>query len=163
MSSKPNTLAASAIIAVLGLAVISMADLNLTIVPPAYAKSQLGSTFTAKLTGNDETPPVSTTATGTAHFQLSSDGKQLNYDLSVKKLNAYTHSHIHQGKAGESGQAVVELSMGKGTITSSDLKGPLAGKQISDLVKMIKSGEAYVNVHTQKNQMGELRGQVMSG
>ena len=160
MSSKPNT-AASAIIAVLGLAVISMAHLNnLTIVPPAYAQSQ---TFTAKLTGNDETPPVSTAATGTAHFQLSSDGKQLNYDLSVEKLNAYTHSHIHQGKAGESGQAVVELSMGKGTITSSDLKGPLAGKQISDLVKMIKSGEAYVNVHTQKNQMGELRGQVMSG
>ena len=155
MSSKPNT-AASAIIAVLGLAVISMAHLdNLTI-----AQSQ---TFTAKLTGNDETPPVSTAATGTAHFQLSSDGKQLNYDLSVEKLNGYSHSHIHQGKAGESGQAVVELSMGRGTITSSDLKGPLEGKQISDLVKMIKSGEAYVNVHTQKNQMGELRGQVMSG
>ena len=160
MSSKQNT-AASAIIAVLGLAVISMAHLNnLAIVPPAYAQSQ---TFTAKLTGNDETPPVSTAATGTAHFQLSSDGKQLNYDLSVKKLNGYSHSHIHQGKAGESGQAVVELSMGKGTITSSDLKGPLAGKQISDLVKMIKSGEAYVNVHTQKNQMGELRGQVTGG
>jgi hypothetical protein len=48
-------------------------------------------------------------------------------------------------------------------MNASDLKGPLAGKQISDLVKMIKSGEAYVNVHTQKNQMGELRGQVMSG
>jgi len=65
MSSKPNTIAASAIIAVVGLAVISMVDLNsLTIVPPAYAQSQ---TFTAKLTGNDETPPVSTPA-GTAHF-----------------------------------------------------------------------------------------------
>ncbi|HYV52789.1 MAG TPA: CHRD domain-containing protein, partial [Candidatus Eisenbacteria bacterium] len=89
MSSKPNT-AASAIIAVLGLAVISMAHIdNLTIVPPAYAQSQ---TFTAKLTGNDETPPVSTAATGTAHFQLSSDGKQLNYDLSVEKLNGYSHS-----------------------------------------------------------------------
>ena len=161
MSSKPNTLAASAIIAVLGLAVISMADLNnLTIVPPAYAQSQ---TFTVKLTGNDETPPVNTAATGTAHFQLSSDGKQLNYDLSVKKLNGFMMAHIHQGKAGASGQPVAELSMGKGTITSSDLKGPLAGKQISDLVKMIKSGGAYVNVHTQQNQMGELRGQIMSG
>ncbi|MGA9151545.1 MAG: CHRD domain-containing protein [Candidatus Nitrosopolaris sp.] len=161
MSSKPNTLAASAIIAVLGLAVISMADLNnLTIVPPAYAQSQ---TFTAKLTGNDETPPVSTTATGTAHFQLSSDGKQLNYDLSTTSLQGFMMAHVHQGKAGESGQPVAELSMGKGTITSSDLKGPLAGKQISDLVKMIKSGGAYVNVHTQQNQMGELRGQIMSG
>jgi hypothetical protein len=72
-------------------------------------------------------------------------------------------AHIHQGKAGASGQPVVELSMGKGTITASDLKGPLAGKQISDLVKMIKSGGAYVNVHTQQNQMGEIRGQIMGG
>lgn len=77
--------------------------------------------------------------------------------------NGFMMAHIHQGKAGESGQPVAELSMGKGTITSSDLKGPLAGKQISDLVKMIKSGGAYVNVHTQQNQMGELRGQIMSG
>jgi CHRD domain len=161
MSSKPNTLAASAIIAVLGLAVISMADLNnLTGVPPACAQSQ---TFSAKLTGNDETPPVSTAATGTAHFQLSSDGKQLNYDLSATNLKGFMMAHIHQGKTGASGQPVVELSMGKGTITSSDLKGPLTGKQISDLVNMIKSGGAYVNVHTQQNQMGEIRGQIMSG
>jgi len=160
MSSKPNTLATSAVIAVLGLAVISMADLNnLTILPPAYAQSQ---TFTAKLTGNNETPPVDIAATGTAHFQLSSDGKELKYDLSTT-LKGYTHTHIHQGKAGESGLPVVELSMGKGTITSSDLKGPLAGKQISDLVNMIKSGGAYVNVHTQQNQKGALRGQIMSG
>jgi hypothetical protein len=158
LSSKPNTLAASAIIAVLGLAMISMADLNnLTIVPPAYAQSQI---FTAKLTGNDETPPVSTTATGTAHFQLSSDGKQLNYDLSTTNLQGFMMAHIHKGKAGESGKPVVELSMGKGTITASDLKGPLAGKQISDLVNMIKSGGAYLNVHTQQNQNGELRGQI---
>ncbi|HYA83761.1 MAG TPA: CHRD domain-containing protein [Candidatus Bathyarchaeia archaeon] len=161
MSSKPNALAASVIIGVLGLAVISMADFNnLTIVPPVYAQSQ---TFTAKLTGNDETPPVSTAATGTAHFQLSSDGKKLTYDLSATNLKGFMMAHIHQGKAGESGQPVVELSMGKGTITSSDLKGPLAGKQISDLVNMIKSGGAYVNVHTQQNQMGEIRGQIMSG
>ena len=161
MSSKPNTLAASAIIAVLGLAVISMADLNsLIIVPSAYAQSQ---TFTAKLTGNDETSPVSTPATGTAHFQLSSEGKRLNYDLSTTNLKGFMMAHIHQGKAGASGQPVVELSMGKGKITSSDLKGPLAGKQISDLVNMIKSGGANLNVHTQQNQNGEIRGQIMSG
>jgi len=53
--------------------------------------------------------------------------------------------------------------MGKGKITSSDLQGPLADKQISDLVNMIKSGGAYVNVHTQQNQNGEIRGQIMSG
>jgi hypothetical protein len=70
-----------------------MADLNnLTIVLPAYAQSQ---TFTAKLTGNDETPPVSIAATGTAHFQLSSDGKSLNYDLSATNLKGFMMAHIH--------------------------------------------------------------------
>ena len=120
-------------------------------------------TFKAELTGNDETPPGDTSASGNALFQLSSDGTKLTYWLNVKDLKGFTMAHIHQGKAGGNGEPVAELSMGKGTITSSDLKGPLEGKQISDLVKMIKSGEAYVNVHTQKNQMGELRGQVMSG
>jgi hypothetical protein len=110
-----------------------------------------------------ETPPVSTPATGTAHFQLSSDGKQLNYDLSTTNLKGFMMAHIHQGKAGASGQPLVELSMGKGKITSSDLQGPLAGKQMSDLVNMIKSGGAYVNVHTQQNQNGEILGQIMSG
>jgi hypothetical protein len=53
--------------------------------------------------------------------------------------------------------------MGKGKITSSDLQGPLAGKQISDLVDIIKNGGAYVNLHTNQNQNGEIRGQIMTG
>jgi CHRD domain len=39
----------------------------------------------------------------------------------------------------------------------------LAGKQISDLVDLMKNGGAYVNIHTQENQNGEIRGQIMSG
>jgi CHRD domain len=60
-------------------------------------------------------------------------------------------AHIHQGKAGENGQPVAPLQMGKGS------------KQISDLVDLMKNGGAYANVHTQQNQNGEIRGQIMSG
>jgi hypothetical protein len=52
------------------------------------------------------------------------------------------------------------LSLGKGKITSSDLQGPLAGKQISDLGNIMKNGGAYANVHTQQNQNGKIRGQI---
>ena len=84
-------------------------------------------------------------------------------------------AHIHSGKQGENGPPIAGLfnpSMSgpptgavngllkKGTLTSSDLSGSLAGKQISDLVNMIESGGAYVNVHTSKNQNGEIRGQI---
>ncbi len=44
------------------------------------------------------------------------------------------------------------------TITSNNLEGPLKGKQISDLVKLIEDGNTYANVHTQQNPKGEIRG-----
>jgi CHRD domain len=128
----------------------------------AYAQQQ-SQTFTAKLSGKDEVPPVNTQATGTAQFQLSSDGKEINYDLSATNLQGFMMAHIHQGKSGENGQPVAPLQMGKGKITSSDLQGALAGKQISDLVDLMKNGGAYANVHTEQNQNGEIRGQIMSG
>ncbi|MGC2426537.1 MAG: CHRD domain-containing protein [Nitrososphaeraceae archaeon] len=43
------------------------------------------------------------------------------------------------------------------------LQGPLTGKQISDLVDVMKNVGAYVNVHTQQHQNGKIRGQIMSG
>lgn len=129
--------------------------------PSVYAQQQSSESFTAKLTGKDEVPPVNTQATGSAQFQLSSDGKELNYDLTATNLQGFMMAHIHQGKAGENGQPVAPLQMGKGKITSSDLQGPLAGKQISDLINIIKNVEGYVNVHTNQNQNGEIRGQIM--
>jgi hypothetical protein len=60
------------------------------------------------------------------------------------------------------GPPVAMLSMGNGKITSADLQGPLAGKQMSDLVNIMKNGGAYVNVHSQQNQNGEIRGQISS-
>src|ERR671934_1995235 len=116
--------------------------------PIALAQQQ-SQTFTANLKGSNEVPPVDTLATGTAKLQVSSNGKDMNYDLSAMNLNGFMMAHIHQGKAGENGQPLTApLSIGKGKITSSDLQGPLAGKQISDLVNIMKNGQAYVNVHT---------------
>ena len=121
-----------------------------------------GKKFTAQLSGKDEVPPVDTTATGTAQFLLSPDGKELTYDLTTKDLKGFMMAHIHQGKAGENGPPVAALSMGKGKITASDLQGPLSGKQLKDLVDLMSNGGAYVNVHTQQHQDGEIRGQIAS-
>jgi hypothetical protein len=130
-----------------------------------------GHTFKAKLTGKDETPAVMTKATGKAVFKLSKDGKELTYTLEVKGIENATAAHIHAGKMGANGEVAVGLFKGpkegkfsgtlaKGTITDKDLVGPMAGKTIADLVAMIKSGDAYVNVHTAANKAGEIRGQL---
>ena len=134
--------------------------------------------FTIKLSGSNEVPVVNTAGTGVAIFQLSADGKSLNYQLKLTKMNSVMGAHIHRGKQGENGPVVAGLfnaamsgpptgavngQLSKGTITSADLKGPLAGQQISDLVNLLKTDGAYINVHTSQNQNGEIRGQVSSG
>jgi hypothetical protein len=133
--------------------------------------------FMIKLSGSNEVPAVNTAGTGVAIFQLSPDRKSLNYQLDLTKMNGVMGAHIHSGKQGENGPVLAGLfnaAMGgpptgavngqlypiKGTITSAHLQGPLAGKHISDLVKLLKTGGAYINVHTSQNQNGEIRGQV---
>jgi hypothetical protein len=133
--------------------------------------------FMAKLTGSEEVPPNTTTkATGNAEFTLSTDGKKLEYKVNVMNLDKVTAAHIHTGKTGENGPVVATLFksgtlsvvisgpmngiLSQGSITSDKLEGPLAGKQISDLVKMITEGNTYANVHTETNPKGEIRGQI---
>ena len=54
----------------------------------------------------------------------------------------------------------VNGQLAQGDISSSKLEGPLKGKQISDLTKLIEDNDAYVNVHTKQNPNGEIRGQI---
>lgn len=173
MSSKTKILAVSTVIVALGFAMISAAGLgNLdAAIPPAFAQQQQQK-FTAKMTGSEEVPPKNTKATGTAEFNVSADGKTLNYKVSVNGISSVTMAHIHSGKKGINGPVVVTLFhstnptgpmsgvLSQGNATSSNLEGPLKGKQMSDLVNLIKSGGAYANVHTTQNPKGEIRGQI---
>jgi hypothetical protein len=74
-------------------------------------------------------------------------------------LNLLGTSAAAASSSSAGGNAMTSSSV-SGTITSGDLKGPLAGKQISDLVKLIKEGGAYANIATKQNQKGEIRGQL---
>jgi hypothetical protein len=39
----------------------------------------------------------------------------------------------------------------------------MAGKTVLDLTQSIEVGETYVNVHTEENPNGEIRGQIKGG
>jgi hypothetical protein len=130
--------------------------------------------FTANLSGSNEVPPVSTVASRITTFQLLPVGHQLvmNYQLSLKNITGATAALIHNRKQDENGPVVASLFntseptgpinglLTAGTLTSSELIGPLTGKAISNLVIIIRGGGAYVNVHTTQNQNGEIRGQI---
>ena len=46
-----------------------------------------------------------------------------------------------------------------GTITADKLEGPMAGKQLSDNLAAGANGTLYINIHTERNPNGEIRGQ----
>lgn len=133
--------------------------------------------FTAALRGNPEVPPVNTQAVGMAGLRLSSDGQSLTYLLLVGRINNVHMAHIHVAPPGANGPVVVWLYppspppvpipgetngvLAEGVITAANLVGPLAGRPLSELVAAMRAGNTYVNVHTQQNPGGEIRGQIV--
>jgi CHRD domain len=133
-------------------------------------------TFHATLSGKNQSPTIDTPAHGSATFTLSNTGKSLSYRLYVADIDNVSMAHIHIGTAGKEGPVAAWLYPSKppavvkegkftgvlasGTITAANLMGPLEGKTIADLVHEIKTGNAYVNVHTTAHPAGEIRGQI---
>lgn len=127
--------------------------------------------FSAQLSGDQEVPPIQTNASGMAWFKSNQDS--LEFELNVTDLQGITMAHIHNGKKGEIGPPVVSLyksdsptilingKLASGNITANMLEGSMTGKQIANLTTVMKNGETYVNVHTQQNPNGEIRGQIM--
>ena len=160
--NKPKTL-------LLGLAVaislFSFAHLN-----SASAQTET-EVFTAMLSGGEEVPPVTTDATGVASFNVTGP-ESIDYSVNVTGMDKVTAAHIHSGATGENGEVVVTLfkadsptgpisgNLANGTITASSLEGQMQGTAVSDLVKSMERGETYVNVHTEANPNGEIRGQI---
>ena len=143
---------------------------------PAFGNAAAAHNFRTHAHGGEEVPSVDTRAQGQALFQLSRDGETLSYKLIVANIVDVTMAHIHLAPAGETGDVVVWLYpsapppalipgrtdgvLAEGEIDAADLVGPLAGMDLDELVAVLRSGDAYVNVHTEANPPGEIRGQI---
>jgi hypothetical protein len=154
-------------------AIISIGSMTLNSI---QAQEQGGEGFTADLSGQDEVPPTESNATGTAEILFNNDSSQASYFVNTTGFEEITGAHIHNGSEGVNGDIVVPLSQEKsaenqdnpaiwfsGEINNNDLQGPLEGKEISDLASLINNGSAYVNIHTQDNPDGAIRGQLAAG
>ena len=124
------------------------------------------------LSGKDEVPPTESNASAWAKFQSVNNDSQLSYWVSIVGLKEITGAHIHKGSEGQNGDIVTVLSEAKsaeggnetislkGNITKDGLQGPLEGKEVSDLVSLMRNGSVYVNVHTNEYKDGVIRGQI---
>jgi len=125
--------------------------------------------LTARLDGLQENPPVTTSATGTGSFTLSSDLTQLKWTITYQGLSGTLSAggHFHTGLPGANGPVVKAIASSggaasatiSGTWTSGDATQPLTRA----LVESLLTGRVYVNFHTATNSGGEIRGQVKLG
>jgi len=156
--------------------VVFLVAAGIVIGSSGLAGEDSGNSLQARLTGFQEVPPI--LSDGKGAFTASGDSSSLTYSLTFSGLSSSALvSHIHFGQKGVSGAVFVFLCGGggkpacpagggtvTGTITGADVLGVAAqgvtAGSFADLLRILRSGEAYVNVHTTNHQGGEIRGQV---
>lgn len=114
---------------------------------------------TAKLSGSQEVPAVSTGASGVASFLFNTQRDSLFINITVANLSGpITGIHIHEAAKGTNGGVIKDLStFVVGNVISTVVTGTgLTAEMITKLL----SGKYYVNLHTAVNANGEIRGQL---
>jgi hypothetical protein len=106
------------------------------------------------LSGANEVPPVTTSATGTATVTIKDD-RSVTVAVTTSGITP-TASHIHEGAAGTNGPVIVPFEKTGDNTFASKPDAKLTEAQYASY----KAGNLYVNVHSAKNPGGEIRGQI---
>jgi hypothetical protein len=143
----------------------------------------------ADLTGFNEVLTVSTTARGSFRAALNADETEITYRLDYRDLvGTVTQSHIHFGDHHMNGGISVWLCQtatnpappgqtppvcgapggsgpeAEGVITAANVIGPagqgIAAGEFAELIRAIKGGRTYANVHSSTFAGGEIRGKI---
>ena len=105
------------------------------------------------LTGSEEVPPLSVPGSGAGSFRVAEDGT-ITGSVTTKDVQG-TMAHIHRGAKGANGPVIVPLDKNGDTYTV-----PAGRKLTTPQIEDLKKGNLYVNVHTNRNKGGEVRGQL---
>jgi len=111
--------------------------------------------FKAELKGSSEVPPNPATGTGMVTVTFDPTTKQLTWDgtysgLTGPATGAHFHGPAEPGKNAGVAVPITPASPLKGSATLTDA-------QAADLI----AGRWYINIHTDANKGGELRGQLV--
>lgn len=119
----------------------------LALAAPGHAQS-----FVFPLRGEQETPPVSSPASGGCLATLT--GTTLAITC-VHDVVGATILHIHRGAAGVAGPIVFDLGD-----PASPVSAAWTGMTPADIADAL-AGDLYVNIHTAGRPAGEIRGQIV--
>jgi hypothetical protein len=132
------------------LATLALAT-TVAFVGPAFAEK-----FKATLDGKSEVPPNATAGTGTADVDYDPATKKLTWTLTYSGLTGPAKAAHFHGPAEPGKNAGVVVAIPGATKSPAEGSATLTDAQAADL----EAGKLYVNVHTEANPGGEIRGQV---
>jgi len=112
-----------------------------------------GSGTSVSLTGAEEVPPVTTSATGSGKFQIKDDGS-VSGSVTTTGMSGIM-AHIHLAAKGQNGAVIVPL-----TKEGDKYSVPEGKKLTPEQVQAFKDGRLYVNVHSAAHKGGEIRAQL---
>ncbi|HWW19511.1 MAG TPA: CHRD domain-containing protein [Steroidobacteraceae bacterium] len=138
MNSKPSRL-----YAILASATLAIAS-----------ASAMAADVKVKLVGAEETPPVTTTATGSGTITVGAD-KSISGSVKTTGVEGVA-AHIHSGAVGQAGPPIIPLTKGADGAWSV----PAGAKLSDEQYQAFKAGNLYVNVHSAEHKGGEIRGQL---
>jgi hypothetical protein len=114
--------------------------------------------YKANLAGAAEVPPVQSPGTGTAAVNVDTATKAVSWRVDYSGLSGpLAAAHIHCG-APAGGNAGVAVPLGAAPNLGSPLQGNATMTDAQ--LQQLQSGQCYVNLHTEANKGGEIRGQL---
>jgi hypothetical protein len=116
--------------------------------------------LTADLKGSEETPPTTTTGSGTFKGVYDTKTKKLSWTISYSGLTGpVTRADFH-GPASAGAYGSIKVSV---IANHSPIEGSASLTEPSEkpLDELLLSGNFYINLHTVAHPNGEIRGQIL--
>jgi hypothetical protein len=128
-------------------------------------------TYAAELRPNNEVPPATSNAFGSAFVTFDPISSRIAWEVATSGIASPTLSHIHRGPAGVNGPVIINFATSAAQIPGGRTNGNKAISEVqsgsltaADLTALANATTAsgyYVNVHSAAFGGGEVRGQLV--
>ena len=156
--------------------------MNLSVIATGLVVAILGASsvanaeqvFRARLSGENEVPPVTTNTAGRFENLVNRAATAAQYTLRVDSGVRVTQSHFHCGAAGANGPVILFLAgfraegwdvdgqwVSNATITDANILNTACGATLAEIFQQARLGNVYVNVHSVASPGGLTRGQLL--
>jgi hypothetical protein len=167
------------------LKVLALVALAVALALPVWGQG--GGAGSTRLRAFEEVPAISSPGVGEFSVRIGGSGTSLSYQLSYRNLlGNVTQSHIHIAQRGVNGGIMIFLcsNLGNGpagtqacppspgsisgTIEADDVVAAAAAQgiaagELGEVLRAMRNGVTYVNVHSDLFPGGEIRGQLRFG